>query len=72
MDEQERAEEAEEVRRQEVVRRVDELLALAPRPRREGPAPRNLRAEQIRELEEAGEGDSPLCVLLKMREEERY
>lgn len=72
MDEQERAEEAEEARRQEVIRRVDELLALEPRPRREGPENRNVRAEQIRELEASGEGDSPLCVLLKMREEERY
>lgn len=72
MDEEERAEEAEEARRQEVMRRVDELLAMEPTKRREGPAPRNIRAEQIRELEEAGEGSSPLCVLLKLREEERY
>lgn len=72
MNEQERAESAEGIDRAEVLRRVDELLAMAPRPRHEGPAPRNIRAEQIRELEEAGEGSSPLCVLLQMREEERY
>lgn len=71
MDEQEQAEEAEEAKRQEVIRRVDELLAMEPTKRREGPENQNVRAKQIRDLEEAGEGSSPLCVLLKMREEER-
>lgn len=72
MNEQERTESGEGIDRAEVVRRVDELLAMEPRQRREGPAPRNVRAKQIRDLEASGEGDSPLCVLLKMREEERY
>lgn len=72
MNEHEQAERDEEIDRTEVLRRVDKLLAMEPRPQSEGPAPRNVRAEQIRELEEAGEGDSPLWGLLKMREEERY